>query len=95
MSMYYLTIGGFDVTEPNDERAGGTRRKFNLMASLCRLLLQLGLYLDDLLMVAAGVCFVASAALTFGLGAALATAGCCLTAYSVVVARSRGGDGGK
>ena len=60
-----------------------------------RLLALLGLYLDDLLMVAAGMCFVASAALTFGLGAALATAGACLLAYSIVVARSRGGGDGK
>ena len=36
----------------------------------------LGLYLDDLLLLAGG---------------ALATAGACLTAYAVVVARSRGG----
>lgn len=51
----------------------------------------LGLYLDDLLMVAAGICFTASAAITFGCGAALAVAGLCLLGYSVVVARARGG----
>lgn len=60
-----------------------------------RLLALLGLYLDDLLMVAAGGCFVASAEITFGLGAALATAGACLLACSIVVARSKeGGDNG-
>jgi len=62
-------------------------------ALLSRLVLLLGLYLDDLLMIAAGVCFTSSAALTFGCGAALAVAGACLLAYSVVVARSKGGDG--
>jgi len=59
---------------------------------LSRLALLLGLYLDDLLMIAAGICFTSSAALTFGRGAALAVAGVCLLAYSVVVARSKGGD---
>lgn len=62
---------------------------------MCWLLPKLGLYLDDLLMVAAGVCFVASAGLTFGCGAALAVAGGCLLAYSIVVARSRGGGNGR
>ena len=55
----------------------------------------LGLYLDDLLMVAAGVCFTASAAIAFGLAVALAVAGVCLLAYSIVVAKSRGGGDGK
>ena len=55
----------------------------------------LGLYLDDLLMVAAGICFTASAAITFGCGAALAVAGLCLLGYSVVVARARGGGDGQ
>lgn len=59
-----------------------------------RFLPLLGLYLDDLLMVAAGVCFTASAAIAFGPAAALAVAGACLLAYSIAVARSRrGGDG--
>ena len=59
-----------------------------------RFLAMLGLYLDDLLMVAAGVCFTASAAIAIGLAAALAVAGACLLAYSIAVARSRReGDG--
>lgn len=59
-----------------------------------RFLPMLGLYLDDLLMVSAGVCFTASAAIAFGLAVALAVAGACLLAYSLVVARSRErGDG--
>ena len=61
----------------------------------CRFLLLLGLYLDDLLMVAAGVCFTASAAIAFGLAAALAVAGICLLGYGIVVAQSRGGGDGK
>ena len=51
----------------------------------------LGLYLDDLLMMAAGVCFIASAATAFGLSAALAVAGVCLLCYGVLVGRTRNG----
>lgn len=51
----------------------------------------LGLYLDDLLLLAGGVCFVRAALDLGGRPAALTTAGVCLTAYAVVVARSRGG----
>lgn len=59
-----------------------------------RLLPLLGLYLDDLLFVAAGVCFTASAGLAFGCSAALAVAGACLLAFGIAVARARnGGDG--
>lgn len=53
----------------------------------------LGLYLDDLLLLAGGVCFVRAALDLGGRPAALVTAGICLTAYAVVVARSRGGGG--
>lgn len=52
----------------------------------------LGLYLDDLLLLAGGVCFVRAALDLGGRPAALVTAGVCLTVYAVVVARSRGGD---
>ena len=55
----------------------------------------LGLYLDDLLMVAAGICFTVSAGLAFGRSAALAVAGVCLLAYSIVIARARGGGDGR
>ena len=54
-----------------------------------RLLASLALYLDDLLMAAAGVCFTASAATAFGLSAALAVAGVCLLGYGVLVGRAR------
>ena len=55
----------------------------------------LGLYLDDLLIVTAGVCFTASAAIAFGVAMALAVAGICLLGYGIMVARSRGGGDGK
>lgn len=54
-----------------------------------RLLALLGLYLDDLLMAAAGVCFTASAATAFGVSAALAVAGACLLGYGILVGRAR------
>lgn len=56
---------------------------------LRRLLPWLGLYLDDLLMAAAGMCFTASAATAFGLSAALAVAGVCLLGYGILVGRAR------
>ena len=51
----------------------------------------LALYLDDLLLVAGGCCFVRAAWEAWGRPAALAAAGVCLVAYAVVIARSRGG----
>ena len=58
---------------------------------LRRLLALLGVYLDDLLMLSAGVCFTVSAGTAFGCSAAFAAAGACLVAYSIVVARAKGG----
>ena len=53
----------------------------------------LATYIDDLLLLGGGVCFVAAAQMQFGVAAALAVAGCCLTAYAVVIARAkRGGE---
>lgn len=52
----------------------------------------LGLYLDDLFLLAGGMCFVRAALDLGGRPAALITAGVCLTAYAFMVARSRGGD---
>ena len=46
---------------------------------------------DDMLLVAAGVCFVAAAAEAFGRPAALAAAGVWLTALAIVLARAKGG----
>ena len=54
----------------------------------------LGLYLDDLLLIAAGVCFITAAGRAFGTSAGLAVAGACCLGYGVVVARSRRGGGG-
>lgn len=48
----------------------------------------LGLYLDDLLMTAGGICLVAAAALRWGIAAGLASAGICLIVFSILVARS-------
>ena len=50
----------------------------------------LGLYLEDLLLLAGSGCFTAAAALAAGCAAALATAGACLTVYALVVAGSAG-----
>ena len=64
---------------------------FDLKEKLGRAVRALGLYLDDLLLLAGGGCFVRAALDLGGRPAALATAGVCLTAYAGVVARSRGG----
>ena len=64
---------------------------FDLKEKLGRVVRTLGLYLDDLLLLAGGGCFVQAALDLAGRSAALATAGVCLTVYAVVVARSRGG----
>lgn len=54
----------------------------------------LGLYLDDLLLICASVCFTTAAAQECGSSAALAVAGVCCLGCGVVVARSRKGGGG-
>ncbi|OUN10224.1 hypothetical protein [Flavonifractor sp. An91] len=51
----------------------------------------LGLYLDDLLLIAAGVCLTAAAYEQYGKPAGFAAAGVCLAAYAFIIARSRGG----
>lgn len=53
-----------------------------------------GLYLDDLLLVAGGICVICGVHELAGRPWALLTAGAWLTAYAVVVARSRRGGGG-
>lgn len=67
-----------------DERAPSWRKQ---------ILLLLGLYLDDLLLVSAGVCFTAAAGLAFGVSAALAAAGMCCLGCAVAVARAKNGGG--
>ena len=56
-------------------------------------LLTFGTYLDDLLLICGGACFVAAADRLAGRSWALAVAGVCLVAYAVVIARSRRGGG--
>lgn len=51
----------------------------------------LGLYLDDLLLIGAGICFVLSSREAFGEAAALAVSGVWLILYAVVIARARRG----
>lgn len=81
------------MLEEKTKNAGRARRVDRAKTFLHWLLPLLGLYLDDLLMVAAGICLTAAAAVTFGCGAALAVAGFCLLGYSFVVAKARdGGD---
>ena len=77
------------------KKAAQDGREERMSAFWCRFLPLLGLYLDDLLIVLAGICFTASAAIGFGLAVALAVAGVCLLGYGIVVARSRGGGDGK
>ncbi len=48
-------------------------------------------YLDDLLTLGAGGCFVAGAWEAWGRPAGLAVAGACLLGYALVVARAKGG----
>lgn len=76
--MFFRKIGGFDVRE----RIGRWLR---------RVVRGLALYLDDMLLLAGGVCFVKAALDLGGRPAGLAVAGACLTAYAIVVAKSRGG----
>jgi hypothetical protein len=53
----------------------------------------LGLYLDDILLLLAGICFVVAAAVQFGGVAALTVAGAWMTLCAYVVARANGGVG--
>ena len=70
----------------------GKKNFWPVLAQVIRAVIgYLGLYLDDLLLIAGGGCFVQAAFDLGGRPAALATAGVCLTVYAVVVARSRGG----
>lgn len=55
---------------------------------LARAVQLLGLYLEDLLMIAGGVCLIAAAAVRWGAAAGLAAAGVCLIVFSLLVARS-------
>ena len=52
------------------------------------------LYLDDLLLLGGGCCFVRAAWELGGRPAALVVAGICLVAYAVAIARARNGGEG-
>lgn len=49
------------------------------------------LYLDDLLLLGAGACFILGAREAFGRAAALAVSGVWLSLYAIVIARARRG----
>lgn len=53
------------------------------------------LYIEDLLLLASGICFTLAAAEYAGRPAALATAGVWFAVYAVVIARAKRGGGGK
>lgn len=54
-----------------------------------RILQTVSLYIDDLLLLGGGACFIRAVYLWLGDAGAYAAAGMCLTAYAVVIARSR------
>ena len=89
--MAKLSAEEIEQREKTKFHGAGPRRRDRMRKFSKWLLSLLGLYLDDLLMVAAGICFTAAAAVAFGLAAALAVAGACLLGYGIVIARARGG----
>ena len=93
--MRKLSAEEIEIRERTKSRGMPPPRR-DRIREFCKWLLPLlGLYLDDLLYVAAGVCFTAAAGLALGVSAALAAAGACLLGYSLAVARARGGGGDK
>ena len=94
--MSEVKIGGFDLYWKWKQacRRGWGRAAPWLRRRCAALGRTLALYLDDLLLLGGGVCFVCAAYERMGRPAALAVAGVCLVAYALVIARSRrGGDG--
>ena len=67
------------------------KKQRKLLGSVKPVVLYLGLYLDDLLLIGAGICLVTAARDAFGRPAGFAAAGVCLAAYAFLIARSRGG----
>lgn len=63
-------------------------RKLRRQTRRNALLKTLGMYLDDLLLLGGGACFIAGAALKWGVAEALGVAGTSLVAYAVIVARA-------
>ena len=60
-----------------------------------RVLSAVALYIDDMLLIAAGACFTLSAYESAGRAAALAAAGACFAVYALLIARSRRGGAGR
>lgn len=63
-------------------------RKLRRQTRRNALLKTLGTYLDDLLLLGGGACFITGAALKWGAAEALGVAGMSLVAYAVIVARA-------
>ncbi|BAK99199.1 hypothetical protein OBV_20010 [Oscillibacter valericigenes Sjm18-20] len=83
--MYKVKIGGSDVKEK-------WKTTWSRAAPVLREAVRtLGLYLDDLLLIGAGACFVLGAQEAFGKAAALAASGVWLSLYAVVIAKARRG----
>ena len=74
-----------NVVMSAEKRAERRQRRRERRNALLR---TLGLYLDDLLLLWGGMCFVAAAALKWGAAEALGVAGMSLVAYAVIVARA-------
>ncbi len=67
-------------------------KKLDLLVKIIKTMaLYFALYLDDLLLIGAGLCLVIAAYEQYGRPAGFAVAGICLAVYAVVIARSRGG----
>ena len=68
-----------------EKRAERKRRQLERRNALLK---TLGTYLDDLLLLGGGGCFIAGAALKWGAAEALGVAGMSMVAYAVIVARA-------
>lgn len=68
-----------------EKRAERKRRRLERRNALLK---TLGTYLDDLLLLGGGACFITGAALKWGAAEALGVAGMSLVAYAVIVARA-------
>lgn len=75
----------------NRLRSIWARARPGLGGAVVSIVRALCLCLDDLMLAAAGVCFITSAGLAFGCEAGLAVAGVVLTVGAVLIARARRG----
>lgn len=67
-------------------------KKKNVLIKFITLMMgYFSLYLDDFLLIAAGICLVIAAYEKFGRPEGTAVAGLCLASYAIIIARSRGG----